>query len=407
MKEYLSLLDRILKEGVIKENGRDGMPNTIGISKSDIRMDLSEGFPLLTTKKMFWKGVVHELLWFLRGETNIKYLVDNKVNIWNDDAYRWYLNKCNKNGILRVASFEEFIDAIKNNIVWSNLNEPECPKDYVLGDLGKVYGHQWRNQNGVDQVGDVFDGLKNNEFSRYHIIDGWNKADMGHNTNYSDEELYKIYLNRNLINSEILDYVKNKEISFDEFKSKLKNDITFRNEYGNKLVDSEMALPPCHLLYQFIVRPLSLKERELVYLGDVAKTYAFVNGNNDFYDAENVPKYYLDINMYQRSADTVLGVPFNIASMSLLLMLVAKCNNMISGIANWIGGDTHIYLPHISVAEEQLTRKPFYLPKMNIKRDIKSLDDILQLTIDDFELVDYISHPKLKAELFVGLAKNK
>ena len=151
---------------------------------------------------MFWKGIVHELLWFLRGETNIKYLVDNNVHIWDQDAYRWYLKNCKDRGFgVKYNIIESFIDIIKNNSFCSNL-EGEWDSQYFLGDLGKVYGYQWRNQNGVDQIKEVLDNLKSNPYSRYYIIDAWNKADF-----------------------------------------------------------KEMALPPCHLMYQFIVRPLSHEEK--------------------------------------------------------------------------------------------------------------------------------------------------
>jgi len=355
MEEYLNLLEDILANGVEKESGRANMPNTIGISHAVIRMDLQEGFPLLTTKKMYWKGIVHELLWFLRGDTNVKYLVDNNVNIWNSDAYRWYLKKAeeyNKNnpplGLKEtiIPTIEEFIEIIKNG-------EGCVIGDYNYGDLGKVYGYQWRNQNGVDQVKNVLDGLKTNPYSRYHIINAWNAADF-----------------------------------------------------------EDMALAPCHLLYQFIVRPLSLKERIKIYANYEGQTYDEFKLNwdtdeqwlQDLNDT-NIPKFYLDLNMYQRSVDTALGCPFNITSMSLLLIIFAKACNMIPGIANWIGGDTHIYVNHIPMVKEQLSRKPYDLPQMNIKKELNSLDDILNLTIDDFELTNYECHPTIKAELFTGLKK--
>jgi len=347
MKQYLDLLQNILDNGVEKESGRANMPNTIGISHGVIRMDLQEGFPLLTTKKMAWKMIIHELLWFLRGETNIKYLVDNNVNIWNGDAYRWYLKKMEeyKNEI-EFKTIDEFINAIKSfeKLPFYNFGT------YQLGDLGKVYGYQWRNQNGVDQVRDVIEGLRDNPYSRYHIIDGWNKAD-------------------------------------------------FR----------EMALPPCHLLYQFIVRPLSKEERNEwyrnhgpIHTNRFDPDYLF---DNEFLDEENVPKFYLDLNMYQRSCDTFLGVPFNIASMSILLMIMAKVSNMIPGVSTWIGGDTHLYVDHIPVVKEQLSRSPLGLPKMRIDKELNDLNDILALTIDDFQLEGYEYHPPLKAELFTGLKK--
>ena len=357
MKEYLNVLQKILDEGVEKESGRANMPNTIGISKADISMDLSQGFPLLTTKKMYWKGIVHELLWFLRGETNIKYLVDNNVNIWNGDAYRWYLKWWDESGVeqgglRKLETIEEFVEQVKQD---SNCSYPWIAgeKEYVIGDLGKVYGYQWRKQNGVDQVQDVMNGLKTNPYSRYHIIDGWNKADF-----------------------------------------------------------ADMALPPCHLLYQFIVRPLSIEERIRLYASHEGQTYEEFKDNWDTdeqwladLDDANIPKFYLDLNMYQRSCDTFLGVPFNIASMSLLLMIFAKANNMIAGVANWIGGDTHLYVSHLDAVRQQLSRAPFDLPAMRIKKEINTLEDIEQLTIDDFQLLFYKSHESIKAELFTGLKK--
>lgn len=359
MKQYLNLLNEILNKGVEKESGRTNMPNTIGISKGEIVMDLQKGFPLLTTKKMYLKGIIHELLWFLNGDTNIKYLVDNNVNIWNGDAYRWYLRYCDGMGIEEEERFsmEEFIETIKANNLdrFSKKSQGIDPSQlgsvvflYILGDLGKVYGYQWRNQNGVDQIKEVLDGLKNNPYSRYHIIDAWNKADF-----------------------------------------------------------KDMALPPCHLLYQFIVRPLNFNERTNLY-GKMG--YDLPNFNTDeeyarLFDNANVPKFYLDLNMYQRSCDTFLGVPFNIASMSILLMIFAEASNMIAGVARWIGGDTHLYVDHIPVVKEQLTRKPYKLPELIITKELHSLEDILALTIDDFELVGYKSHPAIKAELFTGLKK--
>jgi len=347
MKQYLDLLQNIVDNGVEKESGRANMPNTIGISHATIQMDLQKGFPLLTTKKMYWKGIVHELLWFLRGETNIKYLVDNNVNIWNGDAYRWYLKYHTDNKVLgEPCTMDEFINRIKTDPTASTVKTFggfHSPIDYRLGDLGKVYGYQWRNQNGVDQIKEVLDGLKSNPYSRYHIIDGWNKADF-----------------------------------------------------------KDMALPPCHLLYQFIVRPMSFEERRAPYPSEIPNIYS-----HDDLDVLNAPKFYLDLNMYQRSCDTFLGVPFNVASMSILLMLFAKASKMEYGVATWIGGDTHLYVNHMDAVNEQLSREPLALPTMKINKELNGLDDILTLTIEDFELVGYDNpHPAIKAELFTGLKKS-
>jgi thymidylate synthase len=216
-------------------------------------------------------------------------------------------------------------------------------QEYRLGDLGKVYGAQWRNQNGVDQVKDVVDGLRDNPYSRYHIIDGWNKADF-----------------------------------------------------------PEMALPPCHLLYQFIVRPMSFEERSswASWQFDNLKEWTV-----EEMDERGVPTFYLDLNMYQRSCDTFLGVPFNIASMSLLLMIMARVSGMVAGVANWIGGDTHMYVSHRDAVNEQLSRTPTELPFVTFKKDFKTLKDIENLTLDDIELNEYNHQGKIKAELFTGLKK--
>jgi thymidylate synthase len=352
MKQYLELLSKMLNEGIEKESGRINMPNTIGISQGLISHDLQKGFPLLTTKKMYYKGIIHELLWFLRGNTNIKYLVDNNVHIWDQDAYRWYLKKCEswKDGSYNERShytnpleFNRFISLIKDI---NHINRLVISNDYTLGDLGKVYGYQWRNQNGVDQIAEVLEGLKTNPYSRYHIIDGWNKADF-----------------------------------------------------------KDMALPPCHLLYQFIVRPLSLNERNEFhspYSGKKSNPYTMKE--LDFIDT---PKFYLDLNMYQRSCDTFLGVPFNIASIALLNLILAKTCNMIPGIINWIGGDTHLYVNHMEQVKLQLSRKPMKLCSVNITKDLSSLADIENLTLEDFEIINYVSHPAIKAELSTGLKKIK
>jgi len=352
MKQYLDLLQNILDNGVEKESGRANMPNTIGISNGIIKMNLQDGFPLLTTKKMYLKGIIHELLWILNGDTNIKYLVDNGVNIWSGDAYRWYLKWWDEagqhmEGLRKLETIEEFVEQVKQD---SNCKyDWNFGKEYIVGDLGRVYGYQWRNQNGVDQVKEVLDGLKNNPYSRYHIIDAWQKSDF-----------------------------------------------------------KDMALPPCHLLYQFIVRPLTESERLQIY---VDRCGFLPYGTTDNQEAQlndaliNVPRYYLDLNMYQRSCDFLLGVPFNVASMSLLLMIFAKVSNMIPGVSTWIGGDTHVYVDHIPMVREQLSREPHTLPELFIMKELNCLDDILTLTIEDFKLQGYKSHPAIKAELFTGLKK--
>lgn len=363
MKQYLGVLKNILENGVEKESGRANMPNVIGIHGAEMRMNMQDGYPLLTTKKMYWKGIIHELLWIMRGETNIKYLVDNDVNIWNGDAYRWYqkhlcvnegeeqnkLMHDNGDGTFSMFQIDEFVDEIKKggDVYQATFH------NYRIGDLGKVYGYQWRNQNGTtDQLADVIKTLQSNPYSRYHIIDAWNKSDF-----------------------------------------------------------SEMALPPCHLLYHFTVSPFTdqdkvnwLNQNYLMY-DQKPWTLEMVQGSEksaNLHRQYGMPKFFLNLSMYQRSCDTLLGVPFNIASMSAFLIIISKLVGMEPGEARWIGGDVHLYTAHISAAQEQLTREPFKLPKLVIRKQLKTLDDVLGLTIDDFDVVGYHYHPKIKQELFTG-----
>jgi thymidylate synthase len=360
MKQYLDLLDTIVKNGREKESGRANMPNTIGLSRGTILMEnVQENFPLLTTKKMFLRGIIEELLWFLAGDTNIKKLVDKGVNIWNGDAYRWYLRYCDKMEIKEEQRFsmEEFVETIKaghlDRFSKSSTGIPEhllgsVYPIYRLGDLGKVYGYQWRNQNGVDQIKDIIDELKKNPYGRYKILDGWNKKDF-----------------------------------------------------------PEMALPPCHLLYQFIVRPMTREERVKWYMNEFKPLLPLISKDVETILSNcNAPKYYLDLNMYQRSCDTFLGVPFNLASMSLLLMIIAKTVGMVAGDAFWIGGDTHLYVNHIPMVKDQLSREPRKLPTLKINKELNTLEDILTLKYEDFELTGYDDpHPAIKAELFTGFKK--
>jgi thymidylate synthase len=353
MKQYQDLLQEILNKGREKESGRANMPNTIGLSRGTILMEnVHENFPLLTTKKMFLRGIIEELLWFLRGETNIKTLVDKDVNIWNGDAYRWYKDHYVPLGAPPMT-MEEFLEKVKagESVVVADPKNPhpyDKYKYYYYGDLDKVYGYQWRKQNGMDdQIADIIFDLKTNPYGRYKILNAWNKRDF-----------------------------------------------------------PEMALPPCHLLYQFIVRPMTHEERVKWYINEFKPLLPLLKKDTEILlNNNNVPKYYLDLNMYQRSCDTFLGVPFNLASMSLLLMIIAETVGMVAGDAFWIGGDTHVYVNHDPMVNEQISRKPLQLPKILIKKKLNSLEDILALTVDDFELVGYESHPAIKAELFTGFKK--
>ncbi len=264
MKQYLGLLDRIMKEGVVKTD-RTGT-GTKSVFGHQMRFDMSEGFPLLTTKKLHLKSIIHELLWFLSGSTNIKYLQENGVRIWNE---------------------------------WADEN----------GELGPVYGHQWRswpdNHGGtIDQISQVVEMIRHTPDSRRMLVSAWNPAEI-----------------------------------------------------------EQMALPPCHCLFQFYV----------------------ADGK-------------LSLQLYQRSADTFLGVPFNIASYALLLQMMAQVTGLECGEFVHTTGDTHLYLNHLEQATLQLTRTPRPLPKMMINPDVK---DIFSFSYEDFELTDYDPWPHIKAVVSV------
>ena len=264
MKQYLELLDRVLKEGIRKED-RTGT-GTISVFGHQMRFNLEEGFPCLTTKKLHLKSIIYELLWFLKGDTNIKYLQENNVRIWNE---------------------------------WADAN----------GDLGHIYGFQWRswpNYEGgfIDQISEAIHTLKTNPDSRRIIVSAWNVADIPH-----------------------------------------------------------MNLPPCHILFQFYV------------------------ANNR-----------LSMQLYQRSADIFLGVPFNIASYALLLQMVAQVTGLQAGDFVHTLGDAHIYLNHLDQVKLQLSRDPRPLPQMKINPDV---NDIFKFEFEDFSLENYNPHPHIKGEVSI------
>jgi thymidylate synthase len=296
MKQYLDLLRRIKDEGVVKSD-RTGT-GTKSVFGHQMRFDLSEGFPLLTTKKVFLKGVIHELLWFLSGDTNIKYLVENGVHIWDNDAYRYYNELCIKHGVLPVNR-EDFLAA-------AGIDSPI--EGYRFGDLNHVYGYQWRHwdksEEGsfVDQVAQVIETIKHNPDSRRMIVSAWNVAEV-----------------------------------------------------------EDMALPPCHVLFQFYV----------------------ADGR-------------LSCQLYQRSADTFLGVPFNIASYALLTMMIAQVCGLKAGEFVHTLGDTHLYLNHLEQVDEQLSREPRSLPTMHLNPEVKSVFDF---RYEDFTLEGYDPHPTIKAPM--------
>ena len=304
---YLDLIERIKREGV-KKTDRTGT-GTLSLLGHQMRFDLSKGFPLLTTKKLPIKAIIHELIWFLRGDTNLKYLADNNVHIWDEWPYKAYLIK-NNIDVPKTGSDEwnngikEFIEKIKTDANFA--------KEY--GNLGPIYGYQWRNwptPNGghIDQLKNVIEQIKKNPDDRRMIVSAWNVADI--------EEMAKA------------------------------------------------GLPPCHCLFQFYV----------------------ANGK-------------LSCQLYQRSCDTFLGVPFNIASYALLTMIIAQVTGLEVGEFVWTGGDTHLYINHLEQADIQLSRKNDIrpMPTLKINPEKKNIEDF---TIEDFELVDYNPHDAIKAPIAV------
>jgi len=274
MKQYLNLLQHVLDKGVEKKD-RTGT-GTISVFGYQMRFDLQQGFPVMTTKKLHLRSIIHELLWFLQGDTNIKYLNDNKISIWNE---------------------------------WADKS----------GNLGPVYGAQWRNWNndGIDQLSEVIELIKINPDSRRMIVAAWNPSvlpDPG-------------------------------------------------NSFSENVAKGLAALPPCHAFMQFYV----------------------ANGK-------------LSCQMYQRSCDIFLGVPFNIASYALLTQMMAQVTNLEAGEFVHTLGDAHIYLNHIDQVKLQLKREPFSLPRMKINPAVKSIFDF---EFEDFELVGYESHPHIKGEISV------
>lgn len=288
MKPYLDLCQHVLDHGTFKmDRTKTGTYSVFGYQ---MRYDLSEGFPLLTTKKVHLKSIIHELLWFIKGDTNIKYLVDHGVRIWNDWPYQTFKASPDFQG----ESMKEFAEKIKV--------DDDFAKKY--GDLGPVYGAQWRNFNGVDQLSYILDTLKENPMSRRMILSAWNPAE-----------------------------IKN------------------------------MALPPCHTLIQFYV-------------------------------SENK----LSLQLYQRSADIFLGVPFNIASYALLLMMVAQVSGFEVGEFIHTLGDAHIYANHLDQIKLQLSRKPKTRPQIKLNPNIKSLFDF---KFEDIKLENYDPYPAIKGKVAV------
>ena len=370
-KKYQSLLQDILDNGVVKETRNGG---TISVFGRQIRHNMKDGFPLLTTKKMAFKTMVTELLWFLRGDTNIKYLVDNNCHIWDGDCFANYLKKQSDNFqnttplnfLNNSKAKEDFINKIKT--------DDEFAKTW--GDLGKIYGAQWRNWGseipfgeaissldiGVDQIANLINDLKTNPDSRRLMVSAWNVGEL-----------------------------------------------------------NQMVLPPCHYGFQVYTRELNHKERFKHYTRNSNTGLSEINFTPPQLDELNVPTRAISLMWNQRSVDTFLGLPFNIASYGLLLEIIAKAVNMIPDELIGNLGDTHLYANHVEQAKEQIGREPFALPTLNINTEFWPTesgecgvgpidaaavfngftnDNFCKCLLEeDLQLGNYQAHPHIKAPL--------
>ncbi len=301
MKQYLGLMRHVRDNGVFKQD-RTGT-GTYSVFGYQMRFNLADGFPLVTTKKVHLKSIIHELLWFVRGDTNIRYLVENGVSIWNDWPFQSWLRETGQSDKYPIYSAEwrqkmnDFVDRIKT--------DEEFARQY--GELGPVYGRQWRNFEGVDQLQQVIDDIRSNPDSRRLMVSAWNPKDIP--------------------------------------------------------VMVKSGLPPCHSLFQFYVSEGKLS-----------------------------------CQLYQRSADIFLGVPFNIASYALLTMMVAQVTGLAPGDYVHTFGDAHLYSNHMEQVETQLGRETFPLPTMRINPAVK---DLFAFRYEDFELQNYQCHPAIPAPVAV------
>jgi thymidylate synthase len=359
-RQYQYLLMDILNFGINKTD-RTGT-GTLSVFGRQIRHKMSEGFPLLTTKKMAWKSIVTELIWFLRGDTNIKYLVDNNCHIWDGDCFADYVRNFSKyvdslpeNGETEfIINKDKFINKIKTDDEFAN----------KWGSLGPIYGKQWRS------------------WKRYRKVEDTEHKETLH----------------------IIDYVDQIDELIKELKTNPDSRRLMVNAWNVGELD-QMVLPPCHYGFQVYTRELTIYERANLYVKKIGKEMIIdVNGDHislhEYFTTNNIPTRAISLMWNQRSVDTFLGLPFNIASYGLLLEIIAKEVNMVPDELIGNLGDTHLYLNHIDQAKEQISREPFELPKLGMDyREGEYNKNLKDFVPDDFYIINYQSHPAIKAPL--------
>ena len=368
-KQYLDILKDIIENGTVKETRAGLVKSVFGRM---MRFDLKDGLPLLTTKKVFTKGIIHELLWFLSGNTNIKYLVDNGVHIWDDDAYRYYCELIDKHNAIvaketkhhfydqeptKKVTKDEFMELVKKGCeTLLTIDEKAYLMSYTpntfqilykFGDLGDVYGKQWRRFgfSGFDQIQAIVDKLKNTP---------------------DDRRMLCVAFNQDALNS-----------------------------------PSGVALPPCHTMFQFYTRELTVWERFQWLCEHSNGEYdEWKSCTDDILDDNNVPKRALSLMYNMRSNDWCCGQPYNSTSYALLVYMMCEVCNMVPDELVFVGGDCHVYMNHIEGALEQLSRNGSdKLPKLKFARKV---DDIFDFKYDDFIIEGYEADPPIKYQLNVG-----
>lgn len=365
MKKLHKLYNKILSTGYqYKDKSRN--VNCIQISDAKLKFDLTKGFPAVTTKQLYWKGVVGELLWFLRGDTNIKYLIENDINIWNKDAYNYFM----------LVKYKD-IPNYKLNTFLKKVKRYEVDTT-IYGDLGRIYGAQWRAFRGdftfdrkehrfmhggtypdnirfkyLDQISKLIQNLKENPMNRRHIVTAWNPT-----------ELY------------------------------------------------DMALPPCHWAFEIIPEPIkTYKPCSFCGCGEGYQDPDCIGnlGENYWKSKTPVTQYQFTLKWHQRSVDSFLGLPFNIASYALLAHIIGKLTNMVPKTLIGDLSNVHIYEPHIDAVKEQLKREEYELPTLDIDSsvDFKDLESFLKTSsIDKFSLTNYKYHPAIKADMIAPNINN-